>query len=551
MKIGMIIPTNLVNHESVGQQFGSTIDVLQQRHELIYPPPDYFGYSRMRQREALKEMMSACDILLGTMDELTLQARQDIDKQIPHICFMIGDPPRGNIYMGTIYHMLRTTDVLLVNCTADREITHKFLKNAQVRVLPIPYTESDYYPLDEASRQSLRAKLGIAPGDKVLVYSGRMTLEKNVHSILKIFRVIERIIPNTRLIIAGRAANAPFFEFGACSLNISGTLERLIVKLGIDQDKVKFVGHKDRADLRGIYNIADAVINMTLHHDENFGLAQPEAMACGTPVIGTNWGGLKDTIVDGETGFKVSTMVTPSGIKLDWWEAINKIVSLLRDGSEHMRQKCHDRAYNKYSKSQYGWDLESVLVECHEKACGVSEPLMISDFAQQFWNSCAPVWGDMIAYRHGVSPYHMYEELIGPYTGVSQDHAAVCQRPSADQMLCLAAPVTRADEESVEINDPIFPVRITIPAAHQKVVYAVLEAMREEPAITVGRLTNNYLANLAGVAEALEWMIEVGLILRSVTENGVIPTSSIGGEMSLPLFSFQIIDSLADVVAIR
>jgi hypothetical protein len=145
----------------------------------------------------------------------------------------------------------------------------------------------------------------------------------------------------------------------------------------------------------------------------------------------------------------------------------------------------------------------------------------------------------------------MYEELIGPYTGTSHDYVAVGQRLSDHQMLCLAAPVIRADEESVEINDPIFPVRITIPAAHKKAVYAVFEAMREEPAITVGRLTDNYLANLAGVTEALEWMIEVGLILRSGTGNNFIPTSSVGWEMSLPLFSFQIIDSSADVVVIR
>src|SRR5262245_38154291 len=337
--------------------YKSTIETLEQEHELIYCPPASWLLSEAQQKAALRDILVSCDVLLGRPEfDLVLEVRQNIDKQIPYVCLMDGVLPRGNTWMKN-YHLFRTTDVLLVNCAGDLEIANNFFENAQVRLLPYLFRESDFYPLSEASKQALRATLGFDLEDKILLYSGRINLEKNVHSILRIFSVIQKLIPNARLVIAGGFQNQPFLEFGAYSVNISKTLKRAIVKLGIDQDKVRFIGHKEKADdLCGLYNIADVVINMTLNHDENFGLSQVEAMACGTAVIGTNWGGLKDTIVDGETGYKVSTMVTASGVKVNWWEAVDRIVSLLHNESERVRmgQKCALTARDKYQLSQYG-----------------------------------------------------------------------------------------------------------------------------------------------------------------------------------------------------
>lgn len=47
--------------------------------------------------------------------------------------------------------------------------------------------------------------------------------------------------------------------------------------------------------------LADIGINLTTLISENFGYTPVEMQACGLPVIGTDWGGLKDTIVDNVT----------------------------------------------------------------------------------------------------------------------------------------------------------------------------------------------------------------------------------------------------------
>ena len=156
-------------------------------------------------------------------------------------------------------------------------------------------------------------------------------MEKNLHTQIRMLSVLQRLFPNLHLVIIGNLANFPFTEFGAYPVDITGMFNRLVRELGLDTRRIHFLGNKNPTQTRDFYIIADALVNLTLHHDENFGFAQVEAMACGTPVVGTKWGGLKDTIKHNETGYHVSTVVTDAGVKLNWWEAINRIVQQLTD----------------------------------------------------------------------------------------------------------------------------------------------------------------------------------------------------------------------------
>jgi glycosyltransferase involved in cell wall biosynthesis len=67
---------------------------------------------------------------------------------------------------------------------------------------------------------------------------------------------------------------------------------------------VGVVGTEERAKLMGG---AIATFTPTIYV-EPFGTVAVEAMACGSPVISTDWGAFTETVIDGVTGFRCHTM---------------------------------------------------------------------------------------------------------------------------------------------------------------------------------------------------------------------------------------------------
>jgi D-inositol-3-phosphate glycosyltransferase len=82
--------------------------------------------------------------------------------------------------------------------------------------------------------------------------------------------------------------------------------------------------------LKYYYAAADVFISTPWY--EPFGITPLESMACGTPVIGSNVGGIKYTVVDGETGALVPPE-DPAALALKIEELVNDA-----DGLQQMGQ---------------------------------------------------------------------------------------------------------------------------------------------------------------------------------------------------------------------
>ncbi|WP_245977021.1 glycosyltransferase [Cryobacterium soli] len=96
-------------------------------------------------------------------------------------------------------------------------------------------------------------------------------------------------------------------------------LTRLAARHGIAR-QVRFVGPCNRVKLAGLMRGARVVLVPS--HSETFGLVALEAAASGVPVIAQGTGGLREAVIDGDTGLLVE-----SRDPQDWADALTAVLS--------------------------------------------------------------------------------------------------------------------------------------------------------------------------------------------------------------------------------
>jgi type III pantothenate kinase len=65
---------------------------------------------------------------------------------------------------------------------------------------------------------------------------------------------------------------------------------------------VHFLGKVEQTKLAALYRQCNALV-ATSFVNETFGMALCEAMACSTPVVASDFGGFREVVVDGVTGY--------------------------------------------------------------------------------------------------------------------------------------------------------------------------------------------------------------------------------------------------------
>jgi D-inositol-3-phosphate glycosyltransferase len=126
-------------------------------------------------------------------------------------------------------------------------------------------------------------------------------------------------------------------------------LHALADDLGV-VDRVSFRGGVDQREVAAVLRSADVAVCAPTY--EPFGISPIEAMACGTPVVGTACGGLLDTVVPGATGVLVPPHDAP---------AIARAVRHLLDHPTELQRLSTTAA--RATRTRYAWNVVARQVE--------------------------------------------------------------------------------------------------------------------------------------------------------------------------------------------
>lgn len=200
----------------------------------------------------------------------------------------------------------------------------RVLKNNRIEVIPNSIDMKVYTPV---KKEIAKENLGIDPNVKVILFGADDITEKRkgfellleAMDYLKKEEYIQDLISNNKLLI----------------LNFGNGNDKL-KEMDLPQKSLGYI--REERELANIYSASDVVVLPSL--EDNLPNIMIEGMACGTPVVGFEIGGLKDAVIENETGYLCKLKDTKA-LALNIEKALK---------NKNLSKKCAEFARNKYSQ---------------------------------------------------------------------------------------------------------------------------------------------------------------------------------------------------------
>jgi D-inositol-3-phosphate glycosyltransferase len=237
-----------------------------------------------------------------------LQLRQQMPVKLVHTYHSLGAvkyqagvpiPPVAQHRLRVERQILESCDRVVATSPQERDDLRRLVSQCgRTQVIPCGTDVDNFQVL---SKQEARAQLQWFHRVPVVLYVGRFDPRKGLETLVRAMAHLRdqniSSLAEMRLVIVG--GSDPHQADGQERRRI----EALVSELGLT-DWVDFAGMIGHDRLPLYYSAADVCVVPS--HYEPFGLVAIEAMACGTPVIASDVGGLSFTVVPEETGLLVS-----------------------------------------------------------------------------------------------------------------------------------------------------------------------------------------------------------------------------------------------------
>ena len=188
-------------------------------------------------------------------------------------------------------------------------------------------------------------RYGIDPNKPYLLFVGRITRQKGFQHLL---RAIQFMDPNFQIVLCAAAPDTP--EMGE-------EMRTAVERAKAQRPGVIWINEMvDQTATRELYSYAAVFVCPSIY--EPFGIINLEAMACETAVVASAVGGIKEVVVDGETGFLVPLeqanggSFEPTNAEKFARDLAVRINQLMKD--QQMREK-FGKAGRKRVEEQFSW----------------------------------------------------------------------------------------------------------------------------------------------------------------------------------------------------
>jgi D-inositol-3-phosphate glycosyltransferase len=172
--------------------------------------------------------------------------------------------------------------------------------SSKIRIVPPGVDLSRFSPIEQAWARKV---IGVERDRRMILFTGRIERLKGIDTLLRAMALLRetRADFDWQKLCVSVIGGDPS-EQGLRENEEMARLHALREELGL-LDLVTFLGARDQDVLQFYYSAADVLVMPS--HYESFGMVALEAMACGTPVVVSDVGGLQELVKHNKTGMRV------------------------------------------------------------------------------------------------------------------------------------------------------------------------------------------------------------------------------------------------------
>ena len=301
-------------------------------HNIHY----YLSYASLKVagRAGAKVFLTAHDVMLfhyGKLFEFInkndlkktdgFNYKVSVPRQIKRFRFWYN--PLRNII---IRHYLKYVDKIF----AVSQELRKALNDNKINNVEVMYnaTEVKEWQVESEKVKKFKQKFGLE-NKKVIMFGGRLSALKGSRELLEAMNKLAKKLPNLILLLVAKE-DEKVFEFKKRTIGFS----------------VKATGWLGKQDLKIIYNAVDLLVTPSICLD-TFNLMNLEAMAAAKPVVTTCFGGAREVVEDGVTGFVVNPFDT-NLLKDRLFELLTNDDKAIKFGEAGYKRAVENFALNKW-----------------------------------------------------------------------------------------------------------------------------------------------------------------------------------------------------------